>query len=150
MGSLAGSVARVDWWALGILIFEMLVGYPPFFDDTPFKIYEKILAGKLAFPRYLSADAKDLIIRLLQVQKTKRLGNLKGGSADVKNHKWFSGGSWTGLQMKKIRPPIPIAVSFAGDSNHFEVYAEDAITPKKKSRKLTEEDQELFKDFEWW
>jgi len=53
----------VDWWALGVLLFEMLSGYPPFFDDNPFGIYEKILAGKVDWPRHLDPAVKDLIKR---------------------------------------------------------------------------------------
>lgn len=67
----------VDWWALGILIFEMLAGYPPFFDDNPFGIYEKILAGRIYFPSHIDPAAKDLIKKLLTADRTKRLGNLK-------------------------------------------------------------------------
>uniref|UniRef100_H3AHE2 non-specific serine/threonine protein kinase n=1 Tax=Latimeria chalumnae TaxID=7897 RepID=H3AHE2_LATCH len=48
-----GHGRAVDWWALGVLIFEMLSGFPPFFDDNPFGIYQKILAGKIDFPRHL-------------------------------------------------------------------------------------------------
>nr|ACP43277.1 protein kinase Y-linked [Gorilla gorilla] len=53
-----GHGRAVDWWALGILIFEMLSGFPPFFDDNPFGIYQKILAGKLDFPRHLDFHVK--------------------------------------------------------------------------------------------
>lgn len=67
----------MDWWALGILIFEMLAGYPPFFDDNPFGIYEKILAGRIYFPAQIDSTAKDLIKKLLTADRTKRLGNLK-------------------------------------------------------------------------
>ena len=67
----------MDWWALGILIFEMLAGYPPFFDDNPFGIYEKILAGRIYFPPHFDSTAKDLIKKLLTADRTKRLGNLK-------------------------------------------------------------------------
>ena len=67
----------VDWWALGILIFEMLAGYPPFFDDNPFGIYERILAGRIQFPSHMDNTAKDLIKRLLVADRSKRLGNLK-------------------------------------------------------------------------
>ncbi len=57
---------------MGILIFEMLAGYPPFFDDNPFGIYEKILAGKIDWPRQVEALAKDLIKKLLVQDRTKR------------------------------------------------------------------------------
>ena len=67
----------VDWWALGILIFEMLAGYPPFYDDNPFGIYEKILAAKVVFPSHFDENAKDLIKKLLTSDRTKRLGNLR-------------------------------------------------------------------------
>ena len=69
-----GHNRAVDWWALGILIFEMLAGYPPFFDDNPFGIYEKILSGKIDWPRQVEPLAKDLIKKLLVQDRTKRLG----------------------------------------------------------------------------
>lgn len=72
-----GHGKAVDWWALGILIFEMLAGYPPFFDDNSFGIYEKILMGKVQFSAHFDPLAKDLLKRLLVSDRTKRLGNLK-------------------------------------------------------------------------
>ncbi len=66
-----------DWWAMGILIFEMLAGYPPFYDESPFGIYEKILAGKIVFPSHFDDCAKDLIKKLLTDDRSKRLGNLR-------------------------------------------------------------------------
>lgn len=55
----------------------LLYSFPPFFDDHPFGIYEKILAGKIGYPPHFDANAKDLIKRLLTNDRTKRLGNLK-------------------------------------------------------------------------
>lgn len=75
-----GHGKAVDWWALGILIFEMLAGYPPFFDDNSFGIYEKILMGKVQFSAHFDPLAKDLLKRLLVSDRTKRLGNLKVGN----------------------------------------------------------------------
>jgi protein kinase X len=69
-----GHSRGVDWWALGILIYEMLAGYPPFFDETPFGIYQKIMAGRLEFPKHFSTEARDLIRKLLTADKSKRLG----------------------------------------------------------------------------
>ncbi|CAG8483983.1 3335_t:CDS:2 [Funneliformis caledonium] len=114
----------VDWWALGILIFEMLAGYPPFFDDNPFGIYEKILAGRIQFPSHFDANAKDLIKRLLTSDRTKRLGNLRGGSEDVKKHKWFRGVDWQGLYDRRVTAPIVPPYQHPGDTGNFEKYPE--------------------------
>lgn len=114
----------VDWWALGILIFEMLAGYPPFFDDNPFGIYEKILAGRIQFPAHFHMHAKDIVRRLLTADRTQRLGNLRGGSADVKRHKWFRGIDWDALKNRASRAPIQPRYRGPGDTGNFEKYPE--------------------------
>jgi len=134
----------VDWWALGILIYEMLVGYPPFFHDTPFKIYEKILQGKIEFPRFLDTSAKDLIKKLLKKDKTKRIGCLKNGVDDIKNHKWFKGVDWKILSGRSIPTPIPVQVKSSGDSRYFEKYPESGGYSQGK---LASEEQLLFENF---
>lgn len=87
-----GQTFSVDWWALGVLVFEMLAGYPPFSDENIFGIYEKILGGKIDWPRHIEPNAKDLIKRLLVLDRTKRLGSLKNGVDDIKRHRWFKVG----------------------------------------------------------
>jgi serine/threonine protein kinase len=77
--------------------------YPPFFDDNPFGIYEKILGGKLRFPSHFDPIAKDLVKKLLTSDRSKRLGNLKGGADDIKKHKWFRGVDWQGLLNKTVQ-----------------------------------------------
>ena len=66
----------MDWWALGILIYEMLAGFPPFYADNPLGIYEKILGGKVEWPRVIENLAKDLIRKLLVTDRTKRIGRI--------------------------------------------------------------------------
>ncbi|KAI9919476.1 hypothetical protein PsorP6_017578 [Peronosclerospora sorghi] len=70
----------VDWWTLGILLYEMLAGQTPLCDDDPMGIYQPILAGKLNFPRFFDRNAKGLIKRMLTADLTKRYGCLKNGS----------------------------------------------------------------------
>lgn len=114
-----GHNKSTDWWALGILVFEMLVGFPPFFDESPFRIYEKILAGVFESPRSLDPNAKDLIRRFLIADRSKRLGGGKEDAHDVKLHKWFRGVDWSALLHKEICAPIPVRVSHEGDTRYY-------------------------------
>ncbi|KAG1439423.1 hypothetical protein G6F56_012305 [Rhizopus delemar] len=98
-----GHSKSVDWWSLGILIFEMMAGHPPFYDDNHFGIYERILGGKVQYPGYFETAAKDLLKKLLVIDITRRLGNLKGGADDIKKHKWFRHTDWHGLLNKTVR-----------------------------------------------
>lgn len=87
-------------------------------------IYEKILAAKVAFPPVIDPYAKDLIRRLLTVDRSKRLGNLRGGAMDVMMHPWFSGVDWGSLERKKIRAPIippvmSMGLSFPVPFSHY-------------------------------
>lgn len=115
----------VDWYALGVLIFEMLAGYPPFFDEDHVKLYEKILSGKVRYPSNFEPHAKDLIKHLLSADLSKRYGNLKGGSADIKNHKWFEDMDWRRLLNLEIAPPHVPKMKQAGDTSHFDQYEEN-------------------------
>jgi serine/threonine protein kinase len=74
-----------DWWSLGVLVFEMLVGRPPYFADNQHTVFEKILHGPLVIPAELEAPARDMIARLLEAEPTKRLGFV---SDSVTSHSW--------------------------------------------------------------
>lgn len=134
----------VDWWALGVLVYEMAAGYPPFFADQPIQIYEKIVSGKVRFPSHFSSELKDLLRNLLQVDLTKRFGNLKNGVNDIRNHKWFSSIDWFAIYQKKEKPLMKPKVSSAGDTRHFEPFEEDKNLFKKRSLALFEKDFEYF------
>jgi len=73
-GAKVGYGKSVDWWALGVLIFEMLSGYPPFYDNEPIGIYKKIVTGIIEFPYFFDVKAKHLIIKLLNPEINYRLG----------------------------------------------------------------------------
>ncbi|RLL98578.1 cAMP-dependent protein kinase catalytic subunit, partial [Aspergillus turcosus] len=117
----------VDWWSLGILIFEMLCGFTPFWDSgSPVKIYENILRGRVKYPPYLHPDAVDLLSQLITADLTKRLGNLHGGSEDVKNHPWFAEVTWDRLAKKDIDAPyVPPIRGGQGDASQYDRYPEE-------------------------
>lgn len=136
----------VDWWALGVLIFEMLAGYPPFYDENPFGIYQKVLSGKIEFPRHFDVKVKDLIKRLLTPDRAKRFGCLKNGAEDIKKHKWYKGFDWTLLQNRQVAPPMIPQVKSADDTSMFDRYPEST---EASASSISAADQALFESFNY-
>lgn len=101
-----GHGTAVDWWAFGILVYEFLVGQPPFWDQNPMKIYEQIVEGRVRFPSAMSPTARDLISGLCTVDTSKRLGNVAGGAQRVKQHEWFKNIDWQKLYNREVQGPI--------------------------------------------
>jgi serine/threonine protein kinase len=119
----------VDWWTLGILIYEMIVGYPPFVDEDPMGIYQKILSGKIVFPKMFDKNAKALVKKLLTADLGKRFGNLKNGIDDIKQHKWFKDISWEDLLAKKIPATFKPTVKSENDTSNFDDYPDSEEVP---------------------
>lgn len=93
----------VDWWALGIVTFEFLVGFPPFNDESPQQIFQNILKREIGWPLppdELSPIAKDFIDRLLNPNPHRRLG--ANGAEEVKSHPFFEGVDWNNLLETKL------------------------------------------------
>ena len=127
----------VDYWALGVLIYEMIAGYPPFFDENPFGIYQKILAGKIDFPKnYFDDAAKSLISKLLVQDSSKRLGCLAGRCVDVMKHKFFKSLDFTAVALRKLSPPFVPPVRADDDNSMFDRYPEstDGNVPSISAR----------------
>jgi protein kinase X len=146
-----GHGKAVDWWAIGILIYEMLAGYPPFYDENPFGIYQKILAGKIEFPRHFDPYARDLVKKLLTTDRTKRFGCLKEGAEDIKKHKWFKKSSssssavdWVKCGKRKLKPPYLPGYKSPDDTSNFDKYPDSG---EDMSQPLTKTDQAFFDDF---
>eukprot|EP01133_Synstelium_polycarpum_P006095 gene6095-7060_t len=142
-----GHGKAVDWWALGILIFEMLAGYPPFYDDDTFVIYDKILAARITFPTHFDLDAKDLVKKLLTADRTRRLGALRDGANDVKNHKWFADIDWVKLYNRSVTGPFVPNIQHQGDSSNFEKYDEEPMCDDPVPASYVDPYAHLFKDF---
>ncbi|KAG8459372.1 hypothetical protein KFE25_013008 [Diacronema lutheri] len=113
----------VDWWTVGILAYELLAGHPPFSDPEPMVLYEKIVKGKMRLPARFSADAKALLVRLIEVNPAKRIGASTHGQ-EVKEQPWFAGIDWGALEAKKIAAPYVPTIRGAFDDSHFDHYDE--------------------------
>jgi len=115
----------VDYWALGVLIYEMTAGVPPFYADDPMEVYEKILSGNVPIPAHFSRGLADLVKRLLKTHQSKRLGRTKGGTFAVMKHKWFSGFDWDALLNKEMDVPFRPKVASMLDASNFDKYPGD-------------------------
>ena len=117
----SGYNKSVDFWGLGILLYEMLVGCTPFMDPDPIKIYQKINKGKIVFPKTINKEAKMLIKHFLEVDVNKRLGCGKRGVAEIVENKFFDGFDWKGLLYRSLKPPYTPPVS--GVIGYFKFYS---------------------------
>ncbi|RXN38977.1 microtubule-associated serine threonine- kinase 3-like isoform X1 [Labeo rohita] len=92
----------VDWWAMGIILYEFLVGCVPFFGDTPEELFGQVVSDEIEWPEdddALPLESQDLITKLLRQSPKERLG--AGGAAEVKHHIFFYGLDWSGLLRQK-------------------------------------------------
>lgn len=137
-----GYTFSVDWWAVGVLIYEMSAGYPPFYSSDPMKLYEKVLAGQFKTPSCMTALCKSLVKCLLEVDPMKRLGSLKAGVYDIKSHPWFKEIEWHSILHQKVFPPyIPVCKN-PGDASNFPECRDSKL--KKGPNCLYEKEFEIF------
>ena len=127
----SGHGKGVDWWALGVLVYEMVVGAPPFYspDGDGAEQMQRTLKAKYSFPSGLSAPCKDLVRRLLHVNQTRRLGCLRDGAADVVKHQWFERVDWTAVAERRAQAPWKPPVKAEDDAGCFDSYDVDVEHP---------------------
>lgn len=119
----------MDWWTLGIFLYEMIVGEPPFVaeDDDPIRIYQQVLSGTVRFTRSFDKTAKQLAKKLLTADLTRRLGCLKSGSADIKRSSFFNNLDFDALLAKQLPAPIIPNIKDSTDTSNFDSYPSSCV-----------------------
>ncbi|KAG7357287.1 serine/threonine protein kinase [Nitzschia inconspicua] len=141
----------VDYWAFGVLIYEMLVGRSPFYSygTDQVSLFKRIVQVKYSFPPggMVSEPAQDLIQRLIVRRQANRYGCLARGDMDVRDHYWFNVIDVEKLLMKQIPAPWVPRIRDPMDASHFDSYRHVENEPPSNKPHLTPQQQALFKDF---
>ena len=124
----------VDWYLLGVIMYDMLVGIPPYYSQNRQELLENIKSGPLLIPKSMSESAKSLIKELLCRNPKRRLGAIND-AVDIKAHVWFKGVDWNMVELKLIVPPaykvmkidigLPMEMKFDKNIGSDEVFGED-------------------------
>ncbi|MEQ2252133.1 Serine/threonine-protein kinase N2 [Ilyodon furcidens] len=142
----------VDWWGLGVLIFEMLVGESPFPGDDEEEVFDSIVNDEVRYPRFLSTEAISIMRRLLRRSPERRLGAGERDAEEVKKHLFFRTMDWDGLLGKKVKPPFVPTIQGTNDVSNFDdEFTSEApiLTPPREPRVLSSDEQNLFSDFDY-
>ena len=110
----------VDWWGVGCVLYEMMVGRLPFYNRDQSVLFELILLDQVRFPNSISQSAKNFLGGLLTKDPLKRLGGGPNDVEDVKSHQFFASINWSDLEKKRIVPPYKPQVSSATDTRYFD------------------------------
>uniref|UniRef100_A0AAZ3RZA5 protein kinase C n=1 Tax=Oncorhynchus tshawytscha TaxID=74940 RepID=A0AAZ3RZA5_ONCTS len=142
----------VDWWGLGVLVYEMLVGESPFPGDDEEEVFDSIVNDEVRYPRFLSTEAIGIMRRLLRRNPERRLGSGEKDADDVKKQPFFRSVDWEALLERRLPPPFVPNIRGREDVSNFdeEFTAETpALTPPRERRTLSRKDQDCFKDFDY-
>ncbi|KAI9322476.1 kinase-like domain-containing protein [Dichotomocladium elegans] len=140
----------VDWWALGVLLYEMLVGQAPFRGETEDEMFEAIMSDEIICPENLSKNAQSLLHALLQKDPELRLGSGKADSMQVRAHNFYENVNWDDLLAKRVSVPfLPTIRSRADTSNFDQEFTGQfpMLTPVQSP--LSAQDQDLFYGFNY-
>ncbi|XP_046679819.1 cAMP-dependent protein kinase catalytic subunit beta-like [Homalodisca vitripennis] len=133
----------VDWWSLGVLIYEMVSGCAPFDARDQMTMFRLIMQNRYVMPKSFSVPLQDIVKKLLELDLTLRYGNLKNGAADIRNHTWFKTIDWQCLFNRRVTPPYIPPVSDMNDVSQISPHAKYSVLQIANVNELEDE----FKDF---
>ena len=113
----------VDWWGVGVLLFEMMTGQPPFTGSNHKELYQHIISDDVIFPEHIGSAGRSLIRGLLTKEPEKRLGTK--GTQEIKSHEFFDGIDWSLLSEKKIDPPFKPQIDTSFDEKQLDQMSKD-------------------------
>lgn len=126
----------VDWWALGVLIYEMLAGQPPFDGDDEDELFNSILEHSVSYPRSVSKEAVLIVKGFLTKHPAKRLGCGENGEQNIKDHVFFRHINWLKLINREVQPPFKPKIKSKRSFDNFDPeFTDEAarLTPCDKS-----------------
>jgi serine/threonine protein kinase len=141
--------SSVDWWALGVLMYEMLAGQPPFEADTEDDLFEAILHDDVLFPVWLTKVSIRILRALMCKRIPDRLGCGANGERDIKTHPFFATIDWEALENRQVPPPFKPVVKGKNDTDNFDkefTRERPKITPTDK-KTVSKINQEEFSGF---
>ena len=135
----------VDWWALGILIFEMILGHTPFRPREPMDTFRQIIAGKYVFPKSTpSRKGKDFVAGLLTNDPALRFGACP---SDVLNSPFFGDLNWKKLEAGEVRAPHRPVIRDKFDASNFDTFEDDGMGEKWAAINREHGKEQFWKDF---
>ena len=139
----------IDWWSLGCIMYEMLIGKLPFPIKREVKMSLKLYEKKITFPKNTDKDAEDLIKKLLVVNPKARLGYGPNGCDNVKNHPFFNGVDWDLAYEKKLDPPFVPKLKGEMDLRYFDsIFTDEPIGgTKRKNTNTRDRERELSNEY---
>ncbi|XP_076831762.1 protein kinase C epsilon type [Brachyhypopomus gauderio] len=144
----------VDWWALGVLMYEMMAGQPPFEADNEDDLFESILHDDVLYPVWLSKEAVSILKAFMTKSPSKRLGCVAahGQEEAIKVHPFFNEIDWALLEQRKVKPPFRPRIKTKRDVNNFDqdfTREEPALTPVDDAI-IKQINQDEFKGFSYF
>nr|XP_018267018.1 AGC/PKC protein kinase [Kwoniella dejecticola CBS 10117]OBR89176.1 AGC/PKC protein kinase [Kwoniella dejecticola CBS 10117] len=140
----------VDWWAFGVLTYEMLLGQSPFRGDDEDEIFDAILEDEPLYPITMPRDAVSLLQRLLTRDPTRRLGAGEADAEDIKRHLFFKDVNFDDVYNKRIPPPYFPTIGNATDTSNFDQeFTREQPTLTPVHTQLSSQDQQEFAGFSW-
>ena len=111
---------EVDWWSFGTILYEMMTGLPPFYNQNLNIMYEKILNAPLPLPKYLSKEARSILLGLLERDPKRRLGSSDKDAEEMEQHPFYKDIDWVKLYKKEIKPPFKPKVKDENDTSNVD------------------------------